>query len=126
MAQRLRTLVAAVNGSNQALEPYRDIRRMGGGSQDSAHVSVGRAFALVGALAWVAEREASGDFDCLEDDPDERDWWTGHDQDSKQENQPESAGEFDYLSRDPDDYLWDYPDDIFWDPDIEHVEIMDR
>ena len=29
MAQRLRTLVAAVNGSNQALEPYRDIRRMG-------------------------------------------------------------------------------------------------
>ena len=65
MAQRLRTLVAAVNGSNQALEPYRDIRRMGGGSQDSAHFSVGRAFALVGALAWAAEREASGDFDCL-------------------------------------------------------------
>ena len=47
------------------------------------------------------------------------------DQDSKQENQPESAGEFDYLSKDPDDYLWDYPDDIFWDPDIEHVETME-
>ena len=54
---------------------------MGAGSQDSAHVAVGRAFALVGAIAsGVAEREASGDFDYLLDDPDERDGWTGHDQ----------------------------------------------
>ena len=55
MAQRLRRLVAAMNGANQALEPYRDVRRIGGGSQDSAHVSVGRAFALTGALdhGWL-------------------------------------------------------------------------
>ena len=65
MAQRLRTLVAAVNGSNQALNPTVTSDGWVGGSQDSAHFSVGRAFALVGALAWAAEREASGDFDCL-------------------------------------------------------------
>ena len=103
MAQRLRRLVAAMNGANQALEPYRDVRRIGGGSQDSAHVSVGRAFALTGALdhGWL-NAEPRGTPINLWDDPDESDGWTGHDpgsvQVAEQGYEPESAGEFDYLT----------------------------
>lgn len=90
-----------MNGSNQALEPYRDSRRMAAGSQDSGHVPIGRAFALVGDH-WVAERGASRDSDYLWDDPDESDGLTGHDpgsaQVAEQGYEPESAGEFDYLT----------------------------
>ena len=49
---------------------------MAAGSQDSGHVPIGRAFALVGDH-WVAERGASRDSDYLWDDPDESDGWTG-------------------------------------------------
>jgi len=39
LVRQLRKLVAAVNGSNLALEPYRDIRSLAAGSGLSAHVS---------------------------------------------------------------------------------------
>ncbi len=101
MAQRLRTLVAAVNGSNQALELYRGSRRMAAGSQDSALFRSAARLPWWGHH-WVAERGASGDSDYLWDDPDKSDGWTGHDpgsvQVAEQGYEPESAGEFDYLT----------------------------
>jgi hypothetical protein len=63
----------------------------------------------------VVEREASGDFDYLWDDPAEDDGLIGHDQDFD----AHPADEAD-LSKDPGDDLWDEPDDSFWDnrPDV--------
>ena len=48
--RQLRKLVAAVNGSNLALEPYRDIRSLAAGSGLSAHVSSSLPSAQVGTL----------------------------------------------------------------------------
>ena len=56
---------AAVNGANQALEPYRDSPTDRQPVLETPPiVSVGRAFALTGASdRWVAERGASRDSD---------------------------------------------------------------
>ena len=59
----------------------------------------------------MAEREASGDFDYLWDDPADVDGLTSHDQ--VFEAQP--AEEVDQPLNDPGDDLWDEPDDNFWD-----------
>jgi hypothetical protein len=71
----------------------------------------------------VAEREASGDFEYLWDDPDQSAGLTGHDHVSEQLSEPayhqvddpETAGEVDYLLRDPGDDPWDEPDHAGWD-----------
>jgi hypothetical protein len=59
----------------------------------------------------VAEREASGDFDYLWDDPADEDGLTSHDQDF----QAQQAEELDHPPSDPGGDLWDEPDDNFWD-----------
>ena len=64
----------------------------------------------------MAEREASGDFDYLFDDPADADGLTGH--------VPAFDGEAleDLDSASPDDDLWDDPDDNFWDRDAESAD----
>jgi hypothetical protein len=59
----------------------------------------------------VVEREASGDFDYLFDDPADAVGLTSDD--AAPEVQP--AGELASPRIDPDDDLWDEPDDNFWD-----------
>jgi hypothetical protein len=59
----------------------------------------------------VVEREASGDFDYLWDDPTDVDGLTSDDDVS--DAQP--AEEPDHQLNDPGDDLWDEPDDKFWD-----------
>jgi hypothetical protein len=59
----------------------------------------------------VAEREASGDFDYLWDDPADADGLTSHDQ----VFDAPPAADPDHRLNDPGDDLWDEPDDNFWD-----------
>ena len=59
----------------------------------------------------MVEREASGDFDYLWDDPADEDGLTSHDQDF----QAQQAEELDHPPSDPGADLWDEPDDNFWD-----------
>jgi hypothetical protein len=59
----------------------------------------------------VAEREASGDFDYLWDDPADVDGLTSHDVEFEAPP-PEDP---DDLMKGPGDDLWDDPDDSFWD-----------
>jgi hypothetical protein len=59
----------------------------------------------------VAEREVSGDFDYLWNDPADVDGLTSHDQ----VFEAEPAEELDPPLNDPGDDLWDEPDDNFWD-----------
>jgi hypothetical protein len=59
----------------------------------------------------VVEREASGDFDYLFDDPADSDGLTSGDE--VVEVQP--AEELESPPKDPGDDLWDEPDDNFWD-----------
>jgi hypothetical protein len=65
----------------------------------------------------VAEREASGDFDYLWDNPADGDGLTSDDQDFE----VEQAEEIDQRLNDPGDDLLDEPDDNFWDnqPDVD-------
>ena len=62
----------------------------------------------------MAEREASGDFDYLFDDPADADGLTGH----APAFDPEAPEDLDSRTS-PDDDLWDDPDDNFWDRDAE-------
>jgi len=66
----------------------------------------------------VFEREASGDFDYLWDDPADVDGLTSGDE--VREVQP--AGELDPQSHDLGDDLWDEPDDNFWDNQLDSDE----
>jgi hypothetical protein len=59
----------------------------------------------------VVEREASGDFDYLWDDPPDTDGLTSHDQ----AFEAGQAEELDHPPNDPGDDLWDEPADSFWD-----------
>ena len=59
----------------------------------------------------MAEREASGDFDYLWDDPADADGLTSHDQ----VFDAPPAADPDHRLNDPGDDLWDEPDDNFWD-----------
>jgi hypothetical protein len=59
----------------------------------------------------VVEREASGDFDYLFDDPADSDGLTSGDE--VVEVQP--AEDLESPAKDPGDDLWDEPDDDFWD-----------
>jgi hypothetical protein len=59
----------------------------------------------------VVEREASGDFDYLWDDPSDVDGFTSHDL----EFEAQQAEEPDDLLKGPVDDQWDDPDDNFWD-----------
>ena len=59
----------------------------------------------------MAEREVSGDFDYLWNDPADVDGLTSHDQ----VFEAEPAEELDPPLNDPGDDLWDEPDDNFWD-----------
>lgn len=59
----------------------------------------------------MVEREASGDFDYLWDDPTDADRLTSDDE--VLEVQP--AEDLDAPPKDPGDDLWDEPDDNFWD-----------
>jgi hypothetical protein len=59
----------------------------------------------------VAEREVSGDFDYLWNDPSDVDGVTSHDQ----VFEAEPAEELDQPLNDPGDDLWDEPNDNFWD-----------
>ena len=65
----------------------------------------------------MVEREASGDFDYLWDDPADEDGLTSHDlgADAQAGQEPED------LLKGPGDDQWDDPDDNFWDnqPDVE-------
>jgi hypothetical protein len=65
----------------------------------------------------VVEREASGDFDYLWDDPADSDGLTSGD--GVREVRP--AEDLDVQPKDPGDDLWDEPDDNFWDnhPDFD-------
>jgi hypothetical protein len=65
----------------------------------------------------VVEREASGDFDYLWDDPADSDGLTSGEE--VVEVQP--AEELEPPPKDPGDDLWDEPDDNFWDnqPDVD-------
>jgi hypothetical protein len=65
----------------------------------------------------VVEREASGDFDYLWDDPADEDGLTSHDL----EFEAQAAEEPDDLLKGPVDDQWDEPDDNFWDnqPDVD-------
>jgi len=63
----------------------------------------------------VVEREASGDFDYLWDDPAEADALTSDDE--VPEVQP--AEELGAPPKDPGDDLWDEPDDNFWDNQLD-------
>jgi hypothetical protein len=68
----------------------------------------------------VVEREASGDFDYLWDDPADAEGLTSDD--DALEVQP--AEELGSPPKDPGDDLWDEPDDNFWDnqPDSGHFD----
>jgi hypothetical protein len=68
----------------------------------------------------VAEREASGDFDYLWDDPADEHGLISHDHDF----QTQRAEELDHQPSDPGADLWDEPDDNFWDnqPEVRDVE----
>jgi hypothetical protein len=68
----------------------------------------------------VVEREASGDFDYLWDDPADAEGLTSDD--DALEVQP--AEELGSPQKDPGDDLWDEPDDNFWDnqPDSGHFD----
>ena len=66
----------------------------------------------------MVEREASGDFDYLWDDPADVDGLTSGDE--VPEVQP--AGELDPQSHDLGDDLWDEPDDNFWDNQLDSDE----
>jgi hypothetical protein len=66
----------------------------------------------------VAEREASGDFDYLWDDPTDMDGVTSDDQDFG----AQPAEELDPRLNDPGDDQWDDPDDNFWDNQPEVVD----
>ncbi len=59
----------------------------------------------------MVEREASGDFDYLWDDPPDTDGLTSHDQ----AFEAGQAEELDHPPNDPGDDLWDEPADSFWD-----------
>jgi hypothetical protein len=59
----------------------------------------------------VAEREVSGDFDYLWNDPADVDGLTSHDQ----VFEAEPAEQLDQPLNDPGDDLWDEPNDNFWD-----------
>ena len=59
----------------------------------------------------MAEREVSGDFDYLWNDPADVDGLTSHDQ----AFEAEPAEELDQPLNDPGDDLWDEPNDNFWD-----------
>ena len=65
----------------------------------------------------MVEREASGDFDYLWDDPTDADGLTSHDP----EFEAQSAEASDELLKGPGDDQWDDPDDNFWDnqPDVD-------
>jgi hypothetical protein len=63
----------------------------------------------------VVEREASGDFDYLWDDPADADGLTSDD--GVLEVRP--AEELGSLPKDPGDDLWDDPDDNFWDNQLD-------
>ena len=65
----------------------------------------------------MAEREASGDFDYLFDDPADADGLTGHAACLR----PEAPEDLDSRTS-PDDDLWDDPDDNFWDRDAESAD----
>jgi hypothetical protein len=71
VVRQLRKLVAVVNGSNLALEHYRDIRSLAAGSQIVRPCSSSRPFTRVGTLASIIRQD---------------DWYglTGHDRGSKQ------------------------------------------
>jgi hypothetical protein len=69
----------------------------------------------------VAEREASGDFDYLFDDPADVDGST-HDDLAIEAEPPQ---ELDQRLNDPGDDLWDDPDDNFWDNQAD-VDAQDR
>jgi hypothetical protein len=68
----------------------------------------------------VVEREASGDFDYLWDDPADAEGLTSDD-DALDVQQAEELGS---PPKDPGDDLWDEPDDNFWDnqPDSGHFD----
>lgn len=59
----------------------------------------------------MVEREASGDFDYVWEDPADEGGLSSDDEVS--DAQP--AGELDHQLKDPGDDLWDEPDDNFWD-----------
>jgi hypothetical protein len=63
----------------------------------------------------VVEREASGDFDYLWDDPADADGLTSHDQ----AFEAGQAEELDHPPNDPGDDLWDEPADSFWDNQLD-------
>jgi hypothetical protein len=63
----------------------------------------------------VAEREASGDFDYLWDDPADAYGLTSHDQ-ALETQQAEKPG---VPPNEPDDDQWDEPDDSFWDNQLD-------
>ncbi len=69
----------------------------------------------------MVEREASGDFDYLWDDPADADGLTSDD--AALEVQP--AGEFDPPRDAPDDDLWDEPGDNFWDDQPDPDDYLD-
>jgi hypothetical protein len=66
----------------------------------------------------VAEREASGDFDYLFDDPADGDEVTGDEAGVYPEVPEDLAARF----ASPDDDLWDDPDDNFWDRDAQSAD----
>ena len=63
----------------------------------------------------MVEREASGDFDYLWDDPPDTDGLTSHDQ----AFEAGQAEELDHPPNDPGDDLWDEPADSFWDNQLD-------
>ena len=63
----------------------------------------------------MVEREASGDFDYLWDDPADADGLTSHDQ----AFEAGQAEELDHPPNDPGDDLWDEPADSFWDNQLD-------
>jgi hypothetical protein len=63
----------------------------------------------------VVEREASGDFDYLWDDPADADGLTSHDQ----AFEAGQAEELIHPPTDPGDDLWDEPADSFWDNQLD-------
>lgn len=66
----------------------------------------------------MAEREASGDFDYLWDDPADAYGLTSHDQ-ALETQQAEEPG---VPPNEPDDDQWDEPDDSFWDNQLDPDE----
>ena len=72
----------------------------------------------------MVEREASGDFDYLWDDPADADGLTSED-DALEVHQADQPGS---PPKDPGDDLWDEPDDNFWDnqPDSGHFDAFNN